>query len=53
MTNDQHPVYLEFNQQNQCEQNSLPPWMANETQQTFVEFKLELLYLIYKNKSVM
>lgn len=53
MNPDQHPVYFEFNQQNQCEQNSLPPWLANLTEQTFVEFKLEIPYLIRKNKSVL
>ncbi|CAF1388256.1 unnamed protein product [Rotaria sordida] len=53
MKNDEHPVYLEFNQQNQCQQSSLPPWLANITEQTFVEFKLEIPYLIRKNKNVM
>ncbi|CAF4593698.1 unnamed protein product, partial [Rotaria magnacalcarata] len=46
-------VYFEFNQQNQCEQSSLPPWLANLTEQTFVEFKLEIPYLINQNKTVM
>ena len=53
MKNDEHPVYFEFNQQNQCQQSSLPPWLANATEQTFVEFKLEIPYLIRKNKTVM
>ncbi|CAF3303597.1 unnamed protein product [Rotaria socialis] len=53
MKNDEHPVYFEFNQQNQCEQSSLPPWLANLTEQTFVEFKLEIPYLIRQNKTVM
>ncbi|CAF3165861.1 unnamed protein product [Rotaria sp. Silwood2] len=53
MKNNEHPVYFEFNQQNQCQQNSLPPWLANATEQTFVEFKLEIPYLIRQNKTVM
>ena len=53
MANDQHPVYFEFNQQNQCQESSLPSVVANATQQTFVEFKLEIPYLIRKNKTVM
>ena len=53
MNADQHPVYLEFNQQNQCEESSLPPFLANITQQTFVEFKLQIPYLIRKDKTVM
>jgi len=53
MKTDEHPVYFEFNQQNQCQQSSLPPFIANITQQTFVEFKLEIPYLIRKNKTVM
>jgi hypothetical protein len=53
MKNDEHPVYFEFNQQNHCEESSLPPFLANLTDQTFVEFKLEIPYLIRKNKPVM
>jgi len=53
MQKDQHPVYLEFNQQNQCKDSSLPPFIANITEQTFVEFKLEIPYLIRQNKTVM
>jgi len=53
MKNDEHPVYFEFNKQNQCEQSSLPPFIANITEQTFVEFKLEIPYLIRKNETVM
>lgn len=50
---DEHPVYFEFNQQNQCEESGLPPYIANLTEQTFAEFKLEIPYLIHKNKPVM
>jgi hypothetical protein len=53
MKNDEHPVYFEFNHQNQCEESSLPPFIANITEQTFVEFKLQIPYLIRKNKTVM
>lgn len=53
MKDDEHPVYFEFNQQNSCQESSLPPWIANATEQTFVEFKLEIPYLIRKNKTVM
>lgn len=53
MKNDEHPVYLEFNKQNQCEQSSLPSWLAGLTEQTFIEFKLEIPYLIRHNKTVM
>ncbi len=53
MKNDEHPVYFEFNQQNQCEESGLPPVLANATEQTFVEFKLQLPYLIRKNQTVM
>ena len=53
MNASQHPVYFEFNQQNQCEQSSLPAWLANLTEQTFVEFKLEIPYLIRKGKAMM
>jgi hypothetical protein len=53
MRNDEHPVYFEFNQQNSCQEGSLPPVIANATAQTFVEFKLEIPYLIRKNKTVM
>jgi hypothetical protein len=53
MTNDEYPVYFEFNQQNSCQESSLPPIIANATEQTFVEFKLEIPYLIRKNKTVM
>jgi len=53
MRNDEHPVYFEFNQQNQCQESSLPSWLASVTEQTFVEFKLEIPYLIRKNKTVM
>ncbi|CAF3985048.1 unnamed protein product [Rotaria sp. Silwood1] len=53
MKNNEHPVYFEFNQQNHCQQSSLPPWLANITEQTFVEFKLEIPYLIRQNKNVM
>lgn len=53
MKNDEHPVYFEFNQQNHCEESSLPPYIANLTEQTFAEFKLEIPYLIRKNKTVM
>ena len=53
MRNDEHPVYLEFNYQNQCEESALPPFIANITEQTFVEFKLEIPYLIRKNRTAM
>jgi len=53
MKNDEHPVYFEFNQQNQCQEGSLPPFIADITEQTFAEFKLEIPYLIGKNKAVM
>ena len=53
MSSDEHPVYFEFNQQNQCQQSSLPPWLANATQQTFVEFKLQIPYLSRKGKTVL
>lgn len=53
MNIDQHPVYFEFNQQNQCEESSLPPFLANITEQTFVEFKLQIPYLIRNDKTVM
>ncbi|UJR26579.1 hypothetical protein I4U23_007899 [Adineta vaga] len=53
MKTDEHPVYFEFNQQNQCQQSSLPPVIANATEQTFVEFKLQIPYLIRKDKTVM
>lgn len=50
---DQHPVYLEFNRQYQCSQTGLPDWLANATEQTFVEFKLQIPYLIHQNQSVL
>ena len=53
MTADEHPVYFEFNQQNQCEESSLPPFLANITEQTFVEFKLQIPYLIRQSQTVM
>jgi hypothetical protein len=53
MKPDEHPVYFEFNQQNKCQQSSLPPLIANATEQTFVEFKLQIPYLIRKGKTVM
>jgi len=53
MNSDEYPVYFEFNQQNRCEESSLPPFVANLTQQTFAEFKLEIPYLIRKNKTFM
>ena len=53
MRPDEHPVYFEFNQQNKCQQSSLPPVIANATEQTFVEFKLQIPYLIRKANTVM
>ncbi|CAF1421062.1 unnamed protein product [Adineta ricciae] len=53
MKADEHPVYFEFNKQNQCQQSSLPPVIANATEQTFIEFKLQIPYLIRKDKTVM
>lgn len=53
MKADEHPVYFEFNQQNKCQQSSLPPVIANATEQTFVEFKLQIPYLSRKDTTVM
>ncbi|CAF1360043.1 unnamed protein product [Adineta steineri] len=53
MQDDEHPVYFEFNKQNDCEYTALPPTLANITEQTFVEFKLEIPYLIRNNKNIM
>ncbi|CAF1234188.1 unnamed protein product [Adineta steineri] len=53
MQDDEHPVYFEFNKQNDCEYTALPPILANITEQTFVEFKLEIPYLIQNNKNIM
>ncbi len=53
MKSDEHPVYFEFNHQNQCKESALPPFIANITEQTFVEFKLQIPYLTRKNKTVM
>ncbi len=53
MTNDEYPVYFKFNQQNSCEESLLSPIIASATEQTFVEFKLEVPYFIRTNKTVM
>ena len=42
MKTDEHPVYFEFNKQNQCQQSSLPPVIANATEETVIEVKLQI-----------
>ncbi|CAF1593753.1 unnamed protein product [Adineta steineri] len=53
MQDDEHPVYFEFTTPTNCEYTALPPTLANITEQTFVEFKLEIPYIILNNKNIM
>jgi hypothetical protein len=49
---DEHVVYLEFNKQNDCRTTS-SSFLSNIVSLTFIEFKVQIPYLVQKDKNVM
>jgi hypothetical protein len=52
LKSDEHVVYLEFNKQNDCKQISLS-FLSGIISLTFVEFKVQIPYLVRNDKNVM
>ena len=50
---DEHVVYLEFNKQNNCTTTSSSSSLSSLISLTFVEFKVEIPYLVRHGKNVM